>query len=56
MGSVCTAQRFALSPARFSPQVLAKKCSGMCERPESSEIDVFTRQLITMSDAASLDV
>lgn len=25
-------------------------------RPESSEMDVFTLQLITMSDAASLDV
>lgn len=26
------------------------------QRPETSEMDVFTLQLITMSDAASLDV
>lgn len=28
----------------------------MAKRPETSEMDVFTLQLITMSDAASLDV
>lgn len=42
-----------LSLSGLSPLVLAAKCDAICLRPESSEMDVFTRQLITMSDAAS---
>lgn len=45
-----------LSFSGLSPLVLAENCDAICVRPESSEKDVFTRQLITMSDAASLDV
>lgn len=39
--------------------VVAVNCVAICtawRRPETSEMDVFTLQLITMSDAASLDV
>lgn len=39
--------------------VVAVNCAAICaawRRPETSEMDVFTLQLITMSDAASLDV
>lgn len=45
-----------LSLSGLSPLVLAEKCDAICVRPESSEMDVFTRQLIAMSDAASLYV
>lgn len=45
-----------LSISGLSPLVLAENCDAICVRPESSEMDVFTQQLITMSDAASLDV